>query len=172
VCLTLIVILSTSEENTTSLWSTCSLTCGAGIQWQMRNGERSWRACGLYPCPSNHLSWRDKLCSQQKDSLNAKASLSHFWESSANSDSSCLLECKPVGQSLPVYRLNHSLVDGAICGRGKLNICLMGYCEVNKIIKKCRTIRSLRKLVVILRLVPWLSLTNVGCVEEMDLPAG
>ena len=97
----------------------------------MRNGVHAWKACVLPPCPVDHLDWRDDQCRRHQNILNAEIMSEYsLWESSDNHHSACHLDCKPVGQSQTVHRLNKSVMERTRCGEGKLKICLGGVCEV------------------------------------------
>ena len=135
-CILLLFSLSTTEENRglgRSFWSPCSPSCGFGIQWKIRNGVQAWKVCVLPPCPVVLQDWRDDQCRSHQNILNAEIMSEYsLWESSDNHHSACHLDCKPVGQSHTVHRLNSSVMDGRRCGEGQLKICLQGVCEVNK----------------------------------------
>ena len=53
------------------------------------------------------------------------------WESSdVNHDQPCQLHCHPAGVPGHTLPLPSHLVDGTVCGEGKLGVCLGGQCEV------------------------------------------
>ena len=110
-------------------WSPCTPTCGSGLQSTVREGARVYRACVLPPCPV--LSATDSKCSLHVQSLDQETRLLHpEWESSPSTEHPCQLYCNPVGHQELRQRGNDSLMNGAICGHGKLSICLAGQCEV------------------------------------------
>ena len=152
----MVILLPSSEEKVSpewSLWSSCSPSCGSGLQWRVRDGGQAWRACVLPPCPSNDLSLRDEQCARHNKGLeDGTISLYPQWESSKSSDSPCSLDCRPKGRPDLVRRLNDTVMNGIICGEGALKICVAGKCEVMKLLKFLSFICcENRKLVVILR---------------------
>ena len=81
----------------------------------------------LPPCPARDLDRREELCRQH---MVNKEEFPEWSSSVINYDDPCQISCHPVGLPDHVVRLNDSLGDGAICGKGRLSVCLAGICEV------------------------------------------
>ena len=81
----------------------------------------------LPPCPARDLDRREELCRQH---MVNKEEFAEWSSSVINYDDPCQITCHPVGLPDHVVRLNDSLGDGAICGKGRLSVCLAGICEV------------------------------------------
>ena len=81
----------------------------------------------LPPCPARDLDRREELCRQH---MVNKEEFAEWSSSVINYDDPCQISCHPVGLPDHVVRLNDSLGDGAICGKGRLSVCLAGICEV------------------------------------------
>ena len=81
----------------------------------------------LPPCPARDLDRREELC---RHHMVDKEEFAEWSSSVINYDDPCQISCHPVGLPDHVVRLNDSLGDGAICGKGRLSVCLAGICEV------------------------------------------
>ena len=79
----------------------------------------------LQPCLDREMDRREALCRQHdKDYI--------VWEGSdRNHGRPCDLHCHHVG-GVPgqLHRVNDSLLDGEVCGQGRLGVCQGGQCEV------------------------------------------
>ncbi|XP_078539094.1 A disintegrin and metalloproteinase with thrombospondin motifs 7 [Lissotriton helveticus] len=126
-----------------SLWSTCSKTCGAGVQYAERQcsnptpkyggkyclGERKrYRICNTKPCGKDKPSFRHMQCSRF-DSVLYKGKLFR-WIPVHNLGNPCELHCRPEGEYFS-DKLLDAVVDGTPCyeGNASRDVCINGICK-------------------------------------------
>ncbi|XP_037766036.1 A disintegrin and metalloproteinase with thrombospondin motifs 7 isoform X1 [Chelonia mydas] len=128
---------------TWSSWSTCSRTCGAGVQNAERQcnnptpkyggkyclGERKrFRVCNMKPCPTDKPSFRHIQCSQF-DAMLYKGKL-YKWLPVPNNINPCELHCRPEDEYF-AEKLRDAVTDGTPCYEGNTSrdICINGICK-------------------------------------------
>lgn len=126
-----------------SEWSTCTRTCGSGVQSAQRDcdnplpvhrgryclGERRrYRVCNPSPCALEQPSFRDLQCSHF-DSLPYKGQL-YNWEAVINRVSPCELHCRPLNEHFS-EKMRDAVTDGTSCYEGSKSrdMCINGICK-------------------------------------------
>lgn len=126
-----------------SEWSTCSRTCGAGVQSAHRDcdnpvpshrgkyclGERRrYRICNTSPCLHEQPSFRSLQCSQ----FNSMPYKGRFykWEAVINRVSPCELHCRPLNEDFS-EKMRDAVIDGTPCyeGNKSRDMCINGICK-------------------------------------------
>ncbi|XP_069079052.1 A disintegrin and metalloproteinase with thrombospondin motifs 7 [Pleurodeles waltl] len=126
-----------------SLWSSCSQTCGAGVQYAERQcssptpkyggkyclGERKrYRICNIKPCPEGKPTFRHMQCSRF-NSVQYKGKL-YTWIPLYNMGNPCELHCRPEGEYFS-EKLLDAVIDGTPCyeGNASRDVCINGICK-------------------------------------------
>ncbi|KAI1904399.1 hypothetical protein AGOR_G00005240 [Albula goreensis] len=124
-------------------WSSCSRTCGAGVQNAQRDcsnpepkyggkyclGERRrYRICNSDPCPSNLPSFRHVQCSHF-DTMPYKGKF-YKWVHVNNRVNPCELHCRPLNEYFSEKMLD-AVIDGTRCyeGTSSRDVCINGICK-------------------------------------------
>ncbi|XP_053720899.1 A disintegrin and metalloproteinase with thrombospondin motifs 7 [Synchiropus splendidus] len=128
---------------TWSEWSSCSRSCGSGVQSAQRDcdnpvpkyrgryclGERQrYRICNTAPCTSEVSTFRDVQCSQY-DGLPYKGKF-YKWVAVINKVSPCELHCRPLNEHFS-EKMRDAVVDGTPCfeGNKSRDMCVNGVCK-------------------------------------------
>ncbi|KAK7912482.1 hypothetical protein WMY93_012693 [Mugilogobius chulae] len=126
-----------------SQWSTCTRTCGSGVQSAHRDctsplprhrgkyclGERRrYRVCNPSTCPQDQPSFRDLQCGHF-NSLPYKGQL-YSWVAVYNRVSPCELHCRPLHQHFS-EKMRDAVTDGTPCYEGSKSrdMCVNGICK-------------------------------------------
>ncbi|XP_069480305.1 A disintegrin and metalloproteinase with thrombospondin motifs 7 [Ambystoma mexicanum] len=126
-----------------SLWSTCSRTCGAGVQHAERQcsnptpkyggkyclGERKrYRVCNIKPCAKDKPTFRDMQCARF-DAVLYKGKF-YKWTPVHNMINPCELHCRPEGEYFS-EKLLDAVIDGTPCheGNASRDMCINGICK-------------------------------------------
>ncbi|KAM6943559.1 A disintegrin and metalloproteinase with thrombospondin motifs 7 [Xenentodon cancila] len=124
-----------------SEWSSCSRTCGAGVQSAEREcdnpapkhsgkyclGERRrYRICSATPCLHELPTFRDMQCGVF-DALPYKGKF-YKWEAVINKVNPCELHCRALNFS---EKMRDAVTDGTPCydGSKSRNMCINGICQ-------------------------------------------
>ncbi|KAJ8417176.1 hypothetical protein AAFF_G00284030 [Aldrovandia affinis] len=124
-------------------WSSCSRTCGAGVQNAQRDcsspvpkyggkyclGERRrYRICNSDPCPANLPSFRHVQCSHF-DTMPYKGKF-YKWVHVNNRVNPCELHCRPLNEYFSEKMLD-AATDGTQCyeGTSSRSVCINGICK-------------------------------------------
>lgn len=127
-----------------SAWSTCSRSCGAGVQGSERLctepepknrgrycvGERKRvRLCNVQNCAPGSPSFRAVQCGHFDSTL--YKGRRYKWEPQPTDLTPCELHCKPEGESFS-DRFRDAVLDGTPCyegRRGNRDVCINGICQ-------------------------------------------
>ncbi|KAK3562031.1 hypothetical protein QTP86_024784, partial [Hemibagrus guttatus] len=126
-----------------SEWSSCSRTCGAGVQNSHRDcvnptpknggryclGERRrYKICNREPCTQGQPSFRSIQCSKF-NSIPYKGKFYH-WVHVNNRINPCELHCRPVNEYFS-DKMVDAVIDGTRCYEGSLSrdMCINGICK-------------------------------------------
>ncbi|XP_055010786.1 A disintegrin and metalloproteinase with thrombospondin motifs 7 [Boleophthalmus pectinirostris] len=126
-----------------SEWSSCTRTCGSGVQSAHRDctsplprhrgryclGERRrYRVCNPAPCTEDTPTFRDQQCSHF-NSLPYKGHL-YSWVAVYNRVSPCELHCRPLHQHFS-EKMRDAAADGTPCYEGSKSrdMCINGICK-------------------------------------------
>ncbi|XP_028999405.1 A disintegrin and metalloproteinase with thrombospondin motifs 7 isoform X2 [Betta splendens] len=126
-----------------SEWSTCSRTCGGGIESARREcdspvprfrgkyclGERQrHRTCRTAPCPHQRPSFRDLQCSE----FDARPYKGRFytWEAVISKVHPCELHCRPLNERFS-EKMRDAVIDGTPCDDASAgrDVCISGVCK-------------------------------------------
>ncbi|XP_061595470.1 A disintegrin and metalloproteinase with thrombospondin motifs 7 isoform X2 [Cololabis saira] len=124
-----------------SEWSTCSRTCGAGVQSAEREcdnpapkhrgryclGERRrYKICNTTPCLHELPTFRDMQCGHF-DALPYKGKF-YKWEAVINKINPCELHCRALNFS---EKMRDAITDGTPCydGNKSRHMCINGICQ-------------------------------------------
>ncbi|KAM4677814.1 A disintegrin and metalloproteinase with thrombospondin motifs 7 isoform 2-T2 [Discoglossus pictus] len=126
-----------------SLWSSCTRSCGAGVQGAERLcnnpipryggryclGERKrYRVCNIVSCPSDTPSFRQVQCSHF-DTVPYKGML-HQWIPVPSNINPCELHCR-IQHEYFAEKLLDAVIDGTPCfeGNASRDLCINGICK-------------------------------------------
>ncbi|XP_034038901.1 A disintegrin and metalloproteinase with thrombospondin motifs 7 isoform X2 [Thalassophryne amazonica] len=124
-------------------WSSCSRSCGAGVQTSQRDcdnprpkhrgryclGERRrYRICNTTPCALEHPTFRDIQCSHF-NSVPYKEKF-YKWAAVINKVNPCELHCRPLNEHFSEKMLD-TVTDGTRCYEGSKSrdMCINGICK-------------------------------------------
>uniref|UniRef100_H2YC19 Peptidase M12B domain-containing protein n=1 Tax=Ciona savignyi TaxID=51511 RepID=H2YC19_CIOSA len=124
-------------------WSTCTRTCGGGVQYRERacdnpipqyggrhcHGEQKiYQLCNTEACPPSQVSFRAQQCAEFNHRSYRRNYFNWIPFTKYSRRDQCELLCKPEGYEF-FDMLADKVIDGTPCDASTTNVCIQGKCQ-------------------------------------------